>query len=217
VGLDGVDFDVIADVALDDVLIVWNRLVPAVEALATAAKVSERDGTGLVQDRIWSDGLHRIRPDSAEEVLEVIAEACSKLASHDLGEFEARINALASSNLMACQRLAAMILVKAPEQVADLAYQWLSQNPCRLRFGSPGYGDSWRLSRGILARFGEACSAAVFRRVEQTLLRYRDPEEWEHARWAVEGRTMLGEAHTYCCRRCPPRAYRPPRRANYGS
>lgn len=188
IGLVGVDFDIVAGLAIDDPLIVWNRLVPAIVELVMAARIEEPDETGLIQDRIWGDGLRRVRPDSTDRVLDVVAQACSQLAKQDLGEFEVRIIDLASSALMTCRRLAAMILVGAPTEAADLAYRWISLNPCGLRFGSPNYEDSWALSRGILGKFGEACSTAVFHEVENMLLRYRDPDEWGHARWVMECR-----------------------------
>ncbi len=188
VGLDGVEFDVVRKAAPTHSSVVWRRLVPAIAELAAAGQVGEGDGTTFVEDRIWGDGLHRTRPDSAEAMLEAVACACGGLANVDFRQFETQVRQLATSDLLTCQRLVAMILAAAPERAADLAYRWLVSDRRRFRFGSSAYERSWRFSSEILSKFGQACSDAAVEGAERVLLTYRDPEEWADAKWAAEAR-----------------------------
>jgi hypothetical protein len=60
---------------------------------------------------------------------------------------------------------------------ADDAIEWLLSDLRRLRCGSETRKPRWCAAATLIERVSPQCSPAVFARLEQTLLKYRDPDE----------------------------------------
>ena len=69
------------------------------------------------------------------------------------------------------------------ETYANQAVEWLLADCNRLRCGSNRRKPRWCLAARLVSRMSPHCSSQVFKRLEATLQRYRDPDETRFAAW----------------------------------
>lgn len=69
------------------------------------------------------------------------------------------------------------------ETFADQAVEWLLADTNRLRCGSERRRPRWCEPARLVRKMSSHCSTEVFQRLEETLQRYRDPDEKRFASW----------------------------------
>jgi hypothetical protein len=74
------------------------------------------------------------------------------------------------------KRAAIRALAETPDECADKIMLWLCEHPESFKLGSGYYVSSWEPVEWLIKRFAMVCSENVIRRLEETLLCYKDAE-----------------------------------------
>jgi hypothetical protein len=164
----------------------WDRLVPMVRRLADAARSAPRRDDGpYFRDTIWHGG-GLVIDDDGSDLVGLIALAGQTLATTDLGGFLSRLNPVSADSSWTMQRLALLALLGAPDELADVAVNWVCDEPARLRLDLWRDEGRWELAARLIGRFGTACSAAAYDRLEAVLLAYHEPDEFDSFKYQFE-------------------------------
>lgn len=83
--------------------------------------------------------------------------------------------------------LFAQILRRVPTDWSDSIVNWLLKDSGRLRCAAGRKRPRWATAASLIRRFSPHCSKPLFDRLQQTLLRYHDPEEKRLASYWLEG------------------------------
>jgi hypothetical protein len=154
----------------------WERLMPhVVTTCERTRKDDERRPVPFFRDSTWEfDRLFLREPNV--ELPQLVARAGSRVAGDNPAAFAARHAGWLNHPGLSVQHTIGLALSEAGEAAADLAIGWLCDNPHRLSVPDER-GHHWGIAQRIIRRHAAACSSAVYTQLEQTILRYHEPEE----------------------------------------
>jgi hypothetical protein len=164
---------------------VWHRLMPHIVRMCerTRRVEDERRTTPFFQDDTWPpDRLYMYEPNI--ELLQLVAGAGAKVVSNDPAGFAIRHAEWLNHPGLSVQRIVGLALASADAAASDLAIGWLCDNPNRLSLVDK-QGRNWGIAQQIIRRHATTCSSAVYARLEQTLLRYYEPQERRSMEWQL--------------------------------
>ena len=153
--------------------LVWRRL-------ASTCVPLERIHRWAVREHGWaaySGPLHQFR-DSTQLCEKVLAAAGLSLARRRPNAFKALVARWEGSPRTTLVERSLMRAMKAlPDSEADYVVTWLIDKPRRFRAGKTSdHATSENPARRLIARFSKHCSKPILLRLENAILRYRDPD-----------------------------------------
>ena len=155
----------------------WERLAPLVVRSCEATREQEgRRPSPFFKDRTWSADHWRFAHSGNVELLRFVARAGGRQATENPPGFASEYATWLNHPGQSVQRMAGLALAEAGEAAADVAVHWLCDNPHRFLLPDDS-GRRWGIARRVIARHGVSCSAAMYDRLEQTILCYHDAEE----------------------------------------
>ncbi len=117
-------------------------------------------------------------------LLRTLKAACVALAKKHPSRFVALSNRIEGLKSRSVQALLLRGWAALPSDIfADQALEWLLANRNRLRCGSKRRKPRWSEAARLIRRMSPHCSDDIFQRLEETLQRYRDPDEKRLAAW----------------------------------
>ena len=161
----------------------WDLLMPHVERL-TDIQADYYDP----RLRRWMDErFARSETDIARGVVELLILAGQILASEQPDELTARVDLLERSISPVVQEIIIAAYAHLPAGHADTGICWLLGDPARFRLGSGYYEPEWMPAVRLIKALSPHCSEALFRRLEDAIIRYHAPEERRDAEYYLKG------------------------------
>ncbi|MGZ0166939.1 MAG: hypothetical protein ACKVII_23695 [Planctomycetales bacterium] len=168
------------------------RLLTPILTAVASTKIAER--------RAWKN---RSNTESLAEypktrypkvLLRLMAAAVKSLGRSSPQRFEKLSNRLSGISSRMIQAMLVHGWAAMPDTSADDAINWLLSDTRRLNCGSAKKKPKWCAAASLAERMSPHCSEKLFRRLEQTIFRYRDPEELRRAAYWLK-RTREGYFH----------------------
>lgn len=170
----------------------WDRLMPLLVRTCEQSREGpdpRRPASPFFEDATWTRERRRWSHDATVELLRIVARAGAAVAKKSPEGFAAKYAQYLTHPGLSVQYVVGLAFGDAglgPADVADadLAIGWLCDNPRRLSLEDE-QGHRWCLAQRILRRHAATCSASVYYRLEQTVLRYHDDDERRSVEWQL--------------------------------
>jgi len=157
----------------------WDRLLPCLLRLSELARHTSPDPVPgeFYPDSFWQHSTRRRRLLEPPDLVAALALAGAMLAT-DAPQFVVQqLSNLSGHGSRTVQQLLARVLTLCPGGVADLAINWLCDQPARFSLNDLGPGR-WRYAQELIRQFASACSESVYARLEECVLAYHEPVEY---------------------------------------
>jgi len=165
----------------------WARLVVLIIRACDAGREDRNRwhlDSPFFHDRIWSPERRRWTEEWRTDLLRLVARAGARSVTEDPVAFASRFATTLNHSGLSVQYLVGLALAGAGAPAADVAINWLIENPHRLSLPDER-GCRWGIAMRLIRQHAAECSAANYSRLEQTILSYHDPDERRSVEWQL--------------------------------
>ena len=158
----------------------WERLLPIlIRSIGLFKNVHSAAGGEFA--RLLGPSLRGLQKINYQ-VRRLLSEAGTELAHREGLAVVDRIAPLFAMRSRSAQRLVLYLFLKAPDELADLALQWLYADSRRLQLGSFRDASRFEPARCLIERFAGLCSSEVYDELEARLMAFHPKSEVRAAR-----------------------------------
>jgi hypothetical protein len=155
----------------------WKRLLPiflrSIQLVREARSEAEEDLAKSLDPGFPLRGLKKIN----YHLRSLLSEAGAELARRKGLEVLGLIAPLFAARSKSVQRLVLYLFLKGPDDLADLALQWLYLDPRRFQLGSFNDASLYEPARRLIERFAGLCSTEIYQKLEEVLMTFHPKPE----------------------------------------
>jgi len=156
----------------------WEQFLPCATLLSSLHRIGRRG----VQPYWRGSERYREMARAGTFIRRLLVASGKKLAEICPDEFEQFVAPCLKTKSLTIRRVLLASFAAGGGRLADQAIGWLCDRPKLFRAGSQ-YDDSrWQPAYRVIQHLSSLCSDDIYRRLEETILRYREPNEIESCR-----------------------------------